>query len=171
MKPSVLIGGVLLAGIIFAFWLGGPDLPSPAKETVKENTVPDRKTGSSHSIATTEASRLPRESQTPPSQTQLTEKDGILAAIETASVSYDPISLPKIQPYLTHPDPEVRAEALNGIVNLGDAAGAALLREAAERVPSKQEAVRLIEMAEYLELPVSTTKFLKPQSVVPKAKP
>lgn len=146
-------------------------MPSPAKEIIKENAVPDQKAGSSAIIASTEASRLPGESQTPPSQTQLTEKDDILAAIETASVTYVPVSLPKIQPYLTHPDPEVREEALNGIVNLGDAAGAALLREAAQRSPSKQEAVRLIEMAEYLELPVSTTKFLKPQSVVPKAKP
>ena len=114
---------------------------------------------------------MPRESQKPPSQTQHTEKDGILTAIETASETYHPVSLPKIQPYLTHPDPEVREEALNGIVNLGEAAGAALLSAAAQRSPSKQEAVRLIEMAEYLELPVSTTKFLKPESVVPKAKP
>jgi hypothetical protein len=76
-----------------------------------------------------------------------------LAAIQEASISYDPKELPKIKPYLQHPDAEVRAAALNGILVLGDAAGAPILREAAKRAPTPQEAVKLLETADYLELP------------------
>jgi hypothetical protein len=77
----------------------------------------------------------------------------VLAVIEEASISYDPKELPRIQPFLLHPDPEVRAAALNGILVLGDAAGAPLLRAAAKQTAVPQEAVKLLETADYLELP------------------
>lgn len=76
-----------------------------------------------------------------------------METIQTASISYDPVDLPRIQPFLFHPDPEVRAAAFNGIVVLGHAAGAPLLREAAKRAATPQEAVELLGKADYLELP------------------
>lgn len=79
--------------------------------------------------------------------------EAILAEIEAASISYDARELPRIRPFLTHPDPAVREAAVNGVFILGDAAGAPLLREAARLTATPQEAVRLLEMADYLELP------------------
>ncbi len=77
----------------------------------------------------------------------------ILEAIQEASISYDAKELPKIQPYLIHPDPEVRAAALEGVLVLGDAAGSPLLRQAASTLKDPREAVKYLDAAEYLELP------------------
>jgi hypothetical protein len=82
-----------------------------------------------------------------------TDRQIIFQVIHEASISYDPVDLPRIQPYLSHPDPEIRVAALNGIVVLGHASGAPLLRDAANRAVSSQEAALLREKADYLELP------------------
>jgi hypothetical protein len=58
-----------------------------------------------------------------------------------------------IEPYLYHADPEIRAAALDGVVLLGDGAGAKLLRTAAGKTTDPSEALRLKEMADYLDLP------------------
>ncbi len=82
-----------------------------------------------------------------------TEMNRALQTIEQASISYDPAQLPAIRPYLYHPAKEVREAALQGIVNLGDASGARLLRDAANIAASSEEKLELLKMAEYLELP------------------
>ncbi|QJE98779.1 hypothetical protein [Luteolibacter luteus] len=80
----------------------------------------------------------------------------LLAEIEQFSVSYDAKELPKIEPYLLHPDAEVRKAAMNGMIVLGDSAAAPLLRKAAEKAPTPQEAVALTEAADYMELPAGS---------------
>jgi hypothetical protein len=80
----------------------------------------------------------------------------ILGKIEQASVTYDPKGLPLLEPYLLHPDPEVRTAALNGMIVLGEAGGAPLLREAAKKASTPKEAVALTEAADYLELPAGS---------------
>lgn len=92
----------------------------------------------------------------------LTETASILAAIETASTSYDAAELPRIQPFLTHPDPEIRTAALAGIVNLGHAAGAPVLRAAARQLVDSKEAVGLLQAADYLEL-TPAPKSMRPR--------
>ncbi|WP_346334543.1 hypothetical protein [Prosthecobacter sp. SYSU 5D2] len=77
----------------------------------------------------------------------------IIATIDDAAVLYSPEGLPKIQPYLLHSDPEVRAAAIDGMVNLGEAGGAALLRAAANLAPSAEEAAAMREAAAFLDLP------------------
>jgi hypothetical protein len=77
----------------------------------------------------------------------------ILAQIEDASVTYDAKALPLIEPYLLNPDPVVREAAMKGMINLGDAAAGPLLREASHHVSTPQEAVALLEAADYVELP------------------
>jgi cytoskeletal protein RodZ len=77
----------------------------------------------------------------------------ILAQIEDASVTYDAKALPLIEPYLLSPDPVVREAAMKGMINLGDAAAGPLLREASHHVSTPQEAVALLEAADYVELP------------------
>ncbi len=81
------------------------------------------------------------------------QRTAILGKIEEASVTYDPKGLPLIEPYLLHPDPEVRAAALNGMIVLGEAGASSMLREAAKKAPTPKEAVALTEAADYLELP------------------
>jgi hypothetical protein len=87
------------------------------------------------------------------------EMDRALQTIEQASISYDPAQLPAIRPYLYHPAKEVREAALQGIVNLGDASGARLLRDAANIAASTEEKLELLKMAEYLELPPAPKGF------------
>lgn len=84
------------------------------------------------------------------------ERTVILNGIEQAAVTYDAKALPDIERYLLHPDPEVRQAAMNGMVVLGDAAAGPLLRMAAEKAPTPQEAVSLGEAADYVELPPGT---------------
>lgn len=84
------------------------------------------------------------------------ERAAILTAIEQASVTYDSNALPLIEPYLTHPDGEVRLAAMNGMVVLGEAAAGPLLRKAAESAPTPKEAVALAEAASFVELPSGT---------------
>lgn len=81
------------------------------------------------------------------------QRGELLAEIEQLSVTYDAKELPKLEPYLLHPDPEVRKAAMNGMVVLGDSAAAPLLRRAAEKAPTPQEAVALTEAADFMELP------------------
>lgn len=81
------------------------------------------------------------------------QRKEILVKIEEASVTYDPKGLPLLDPYLLHPDPEIRAAALNGMIVLGEAGAAPMLRDAAKKAPTPKEAVALTEAADYLELP------------------
>jgi hypothetical protein len=81
------------------------------------------------------------------------EKREILAEIEDAAVSYDPAELPRIRPYLEHADGEIRAAAMDGMVVLGDAAAVPMLRDAAARLASRQEAEKFRQAAAFLELP------------------
>lgn len=81
------------------------------------------------------------------------EFDAVLDELEFAALSYDAEELPVIEPYLLHPDPEIREAALDAMLTLGDAAASPLLRAAAAQAYSPHEAVELLEAADYLELP------------------
>ena len=61
------------------------------------------------------------------------EYDHIVKQVRAAAITYDPASLSLISPYLNSPDLELREEAVNAVVTLGDAAGAPLLRSQAEK--------------------------------------
>lgn len=91
----------------------------------------------------------------------------ILAQIEDASVTYDAKALPLIEPYLLNPDPVVREAAMRGMINLGDAAAGPLLRGASHHAPTPQEAVALLEAADYVELPSGRPILNKRSANVP----
>lgn len=98
----------------------------------------------------------------------------ILGEIEDASVTYDAKALPRIEPYLLHADPEIREAAKNGMINLGDAAAGPMLRKASQNAPTPQEAVALLEAANFVELPsgsVILKKRDKPAKAAPPGKP
>jgi hypothetical protein len=172
---KLTILGLALAGSILlcAYWLAGPDTPLPPKQPVA--AAPSAQAGSTHSSAPPQAGKasLPPVASpvmAPAPLPPATDRQVILQAIHEASISYDPVDLPRIQPYLSHPDPEIRVAALNGIVVLGQASGAPLLRDAANRAVSSQEAALLREKADYLELP-SAYDLLKAKKLsLPKTK-
>lgn len=102
------------------------------------------------------APRQEAESSERPESLSEEKRIAIFNEIEQASVTYDAKALPQIERYLLHPDPEVRAAAMNGMIVLGDSAAAPLLRAAAEKAPTPKEAVALGEAADYMELPAGT---------------
>jgi HEAT repeat protein len=77
----------------------------------------------------------------------------ILALIHTASITYDPAEIQTLAPFLQDPDPEIRKAAAEGLIVLGDAAAAPVLRDAARLQSDPRETISLLEAAEYLELP------------------
>jgi hypothetical protein len=139
--------------VIFAFRAGGPERaqpqpPSPAQRVESANPLMPAKPAAAGSapVATPVVG-----GGAAPTPAQAVSQ--ILEAIHQASISYDAKELPKIQPHLIHPDAEVRAAALEGVLVLGDAAGAPLLRRAASTLKDPREAVKYLEAADYLELP------------------
>lgn len=87
----------------------------------------------------------------------------ILFRLQQASFTYDAAALRDIKPYLTSSDPAVRRAALDAVVTLGDAAGAAVLREAAQKTRDASEAAELRAKADYLELPPAS--LLSPEKI------
>jgi hypothetical protein len=101
----------------------------------------------------------------PPSSPTISEKEQIIDKVREASTTYDSASLPIIEPYLYSPDPEVRGEAVNAIVNLGDKAGSALLRKYAEKESNLERKLEVLKLADWLELPSGKIHFNKKKSV------
>lgn len=90
------------------------------------------------------------------------KKEAALEAMHAAVVTYDPKSLPLISPYLNDEDEAVRAEALNGMLRMGEAAAAPLLRAAADKARSPREALAMLDAADFLELPsVPVSRLLR----------
>lgn len=88
----------------------------------------------------------------------------ILEKVRDAAVTYDPASLPIIEPYLNSPDSEVRIEAMNAVVTLGDSAGAPLLRAQAAKETDQARKKELLDFANWLELPPAKLVLPKKKS-------
>ena len=80
-------------------------------------------------------------------------KEAVFEVIQDASTTYDVEGLVVLGPLLKHSDPEVREATIEGIVQLGDAAGAKTLREAAAKTKDSKLKDRLLSAAQFLELP------------------
>ncbi|MCW1914283.1 hypothetical protein OJ996_11900 [Luteolibacter sp. GHJ8] len=156
MKPRnfLLAGGVVLliaAGVIFVSRPKGEPLPGVTENKLAQEPAtksegrPDAVSPEKRKEASVKAEPLSDE-----------KRIEILNEIEQASVTYDAKALPQIEPYLLHPDAEVRAAAMNGMIVLGDSAAAPLLRKAAESASTPKESVALSEAADYMELPAGT---------------
>lgn len=102
-------------------------------------------------------------SKTLPGTSVPTAKEEILTGIQNAATTYDPASLPSIARYFESSDPEIRSAAIDGVMLLGDAAGAPLLRQLAASTGNPAEASELRSKADYLELPPA--KLLTPEKI------
>jgi hypothetical protein len=166
MNKLTILGLALAAAVLLgAYWLAGPEEARPTiRQTAPVSSpMPQEKTAPAPVVAAPASAPAPL----PPG----TDRQVIREAIHEASISYDPADLPRIQPYLSHPDPEIREAALNGILVLGHAAGAPLLRDAAKRATSPKEAALLLEKADYLELPSAYDLMKAKKLSLPKTKP
>jgi hypothetical protein len=96
-----------------------------------------------------------------------------LDAMHEAVISYDPTNLPVIARYLDHADLILRTAALESMLQMGDKAAAPLLRAAAKKTASPQEAIAMLQAADYLELPSGTglLRKKKPGANAPSATP
>lgn len=97
------------------------------------------------------------------------KKAAIITKIQTAATTYNAANLPIIQPYLVDPDPEIRKEALNGMLVLGESAAGPMLRDAAKQMTSDLEAKALLDAAKFIELPPVDVNELIKRSREPKA--
>jgi hypothetical protein len=172
MKSSTvwLLAAALTAGVlmIIAFNAGGepdnrvPEIPA----TAPSQALPSASETTGKPGPSVPAALAPDFKLVPDNAPQ----EALLEAINDVAITYDPVELPKIKPYLLHPDPEVRKAALDGMVVLGDAAAAPLLRDAARQVASSKEAIEMMQAAEFLELP-SATGLIKDGVAKPKGTP
>jgi len=93
------------------------------------------------------------------------DKEQVQAEIADLSTQYDASAVKPLAAYLYHTDPEIRASARNGLIQLGEAGAVPYLRKAAKEELDPHEAKQLLEAAEFLELPPEP---LKPKSAKPK---
>jgi len=164
LLPSILIlAAVAIAVFIFVSLDTSGEKPVPfvaeASPTVT-GVVPVKYVDLSSSVASDSGSETPsapaevvRASLAADTANQPASKEMVLEVIEDATVTYDVQGLTVLGPLLNHPDPEIREATLEGIIQLGEEAGAKTLREAARRAKDPQEVRRLIEAADFLELP------------------
>jgi hypothetical protein len=152
---------ILIATLLIIIWKISPNATSPdptngdIKSTSKRERPGDKNHGPTNGKSeTTESNNnalLPVDAAA---------KDAILDKIHEASVTYNAANLPIIKPYLLSPDPEIRQEAVSGMVILGEAAASPMLREAAKHMNTAEDVKIMLEAAEYLELPRANLKEL-----------
>jgi hypothetical protein len=106
----------------------------------------------------------PHSPNSAPKATPVLEKDKVIDNLREASVTYDKVALPRITPYLASADPDVRQEAINAVVNIGDPAGAPFLRSQAAREADFNKKKELLDLADWLELPSATLILPKRKS-------
>ena len=80
-------------------------------------------------------------------------REAARTTIDAAVVTYSPEGVKSIRPYLLDADPEIRAAARDGMVQLGESDAIPYLRDAASKLEDAQEIASLQEAAELLSLP------------------
>lgn len=156
----VLIALALAAGLSALLWLrprpAAPELaPAPAPTRAEAPSPPPTAPPAPPAPVAVSAPE-PLSAPPPPADDSPAPVAADLARIEAAVVTYEPASLPVIAPYLAHANPEVREAARHGLLQMGLAEGAPLLREAAGKMKDPREAIELLDAADFLELPTGT---------------
>lgn len=170
----ILSSIALLAAVLIVIWKFYPE-NAPAEPSGKE-TVSDTKHGRVH-VKNNGDKLTPEPSDSGINSPLDTTKDGdptkkkefIIFKIDEASTTYDAAYLPVIKPYLLNADPEIRAEAVNGMLILGDSAASPMLREAAKQMTNAEDIKAMLEAAEFLELPRANLKEIFKKNKAAKA--
>ena len=157
----ILSSTALIAALLIVIWKNSSDkTPSaPINHTISSTNKRERatikndisgedrnnKTATSHDDAS-------------PSPQDIATKDAIVKKIHGAAITYKAENLPVIKPYLLSSDPEIRQEAVDAMIILGDSTASPMLREAAKQMNTAQDLKIMLEAADYLELPPANTK-------------
>lgn len=156
ITPGLLLAAMLIiVGYLFF-------APAPPLEDASSNaTVPATSRPATSKIAETEPLQALKAEKTSlagsaPVQNAIDTpeaKDDIFIQINEAMTTYSEEGLPVLKPYLTHSDPEIRDAAVEAVVQLAVPAGAEVLRDAARKASTSEEQIRMLQGAEFLELP------------------
>ncbi len=153
----------VLPGIVFVIlavvlalkpWKTDTNIDATAKDRKEENTGQATMTQSQQSRIRPESQS---KDQPSPEVLDPAEMEAIIEELQGLSSEYSPSAIPKIAVYFDSAHPEVRSEALQSMLQLGERAAVPYLLKAAENAPTPDEAAALKEAAEWLELPSSSS--------------
>lgn len=166
-RKAILGGSILLIALIIVVLKLSSHVPSGNSQHPGTQTVPRAKTRSMQAPKPDPGpSRVVLSDETQGTSTADPAKarDAAIEKMQDASTRYDAAELPVIQPYLTSPDPELRAAAVDAMIVLGDASAGPMLRKAAKSLASTEEAEKMTAAADYVELPSGDFKEISEQS-------
>ena len=177
-KQTLFIAGIFVAAALLALallFVQQPPLPGvkPLSETGKPMPAKAASAfGSGSSLVGTTKTRIvePLAASTSPnsaiasaSAPPLTAKEAILVEIDDAIATYAPEGVAVIGPHVSSSDSDIRAAAIEGLKQLGEADGAKLLRKMAGRAATPRDRMELLEAAEFIELPPLQVDWVQPQ--------
>lgn len=79
--------------------------------------------------------------------------EAVMEAIQTATATHDARMIPLLARYLESDSADVRAAALQGLIELGDRAAIPYLKTAAQETKIPEEKIELTKAIEFLSLP------------------
>jgi hypothetical protein len=169
MNPKFLlpIGLVLLALVAALVILSFLDTGvRPSTSSAKPAAAPPRKAPASEEVSVPLTSITPARSDAPAGTVTTVDQAltadtvnseparlAVLEMIDGATTTYSVEGLAVLGPMLRHPDSQIREAAIEGMVQLGETSGSKTLREAARRTSDPRQAARMLEAADFLELP------------------
>lgn len=144
MKPGLTVAAfatLALAGVaVFRLQDGNPAPPAEVAAA-----------GAPRPAAAPAKTASPREPQRAAADPARWEQ--VAGEIQQAVLTYQPSGVAVIRPYLLDPDPAIRREARDGLVQLGEADAVPWLRDAASKLEDPAEIAALREAADLLALP------------------
>ena len=176
-KRNFLVAGIIFAAALLALGVLLVPQPPPSAKPLSETGKPEPATvassldSGSSLVGTTKtksvepiAAATPSSSAAAPSSAPpLTQKEAILVEIDDAIVTYGPEGVAIIGPHLSSSDSDIRAAAIEGLKQLGEADGAKLLRKMAGKAATPRDRMELLEAAEFIELPPLQVDWVQPQ--------
>ena len=163
-KKNILYLALAIAAILLVFKLTSakkmdPTLNSATQSATRTGNQDISKADKPLNAAgqSTAGAPLPTDSNLAAAELEKRRAEAI-EKMHEAATSYDAAELPVIQPYLESSDPKMRAAAVDAMIVLGDASAGPMLREAAKKLESEDEAKKMEKAAAYIELPPVNVK-------------
>jgi hypothetical protein len=174
MNNKIILAAMLVlavAALIFFIMMPAPD-PLAANNLSEKKSVesasPRASSFDSPTVATDKSttgsvaqSAAPVDIVSGSAELQDAEVVAIREKIIEGVVTYSEEGLPAIESYLSHPNPEVRAEAIDGMIQISVPAAAQMLRKAAGKTSNPEDKIKMLEAAEFIELPSIPPDLLK----------
>jgi hypothetical protein len=172
---TILASIILIIALSLVIWrISSDDSPAqPKTEIDKSPRKQDSSSKANHSkLSGTTPNAVDDKSSALDPDKKAATKAATIEKIHEASTTYDAAYLPVIKPYLIDSDPEIRENAVNAMIVLGDASAGKMLREAAIQMKTAEDVKMMLEAAEFVELPpADLSKLIKKKPADGEAKP